>query len=48
MGKILKALGLATGVIVLIPPLRHHFDQKIYKHIRNYNTTLNQRNRFNT
>ena len=34
MGKILKALGLATGVLVLIPPLRHHFDQKIYKNAR--------------
>ena len=48
MGKILKSLALVGGVIYIIPPFRHHFDQKIFKHVRNYNTTLNQRNRFNT
>ena len=48
MGKLLKSLALVGGVIYVIPPLRHHFDQKIFKHVRNYNTTLNQRNRFNT
>lgn len=48
MGKIFRALALVGGTIVLIPPVRHHFDQKIWKHVRNYNTTLNQRNKFNT
>jgi hypothetical protein len=48
MGKLLKSIGLVSGVVILIPPLRHHFDQKIFKHVRNYNTTLNQRNKFNT
>lgn len=48
MGRIVKALALVGGTIAVVPPLRHHFDQKIWKHVRNYNTTLNQRNRFNT
>ena len=48
MGKILKALGLVAGTIYVIPPLRHHVDQKLWKHVRNYNTALNQRNKFNT
>ncbi len=48
MGKILKALGVVSGVVILVPPLRHHFDQKIFKHVRNYNTSLNQRNKFST
>ena len=48
MGKIVKVLALVGGTIVLIPPVRNHFDQKIWKHVRNYNTTLNQRNKFNT
>ena len=48
MGKIFKAMVLVGGTIYVIPPLRHHVDQKIWKHVRNYNTTLNQRNRFNT
>jgi hypothetical protein len=48
MGKIVKALALVGGTIVVVPPLRHHFDQKIWKHVRNYNTALNQRNKFNT
>lgn len=29
-------------------PVHTHLDHKIYKHFRNYNTTLNQRKRFNT
>lgn len=48
MGKVLKILAIVGGTIYVIPPLRHHFDQKLFKHVRNYNTTLNQRNRFNT
>ena len=39
--------GLAAGIYV-IPPLRHRFDEKIFKHFRNYNATLGQYNRFNT
>lgn len=48
MGKILKVLALVGGTIYVIPPVRLHIDQKLWKHVRNYNTTLNQRNRFNT
>jgi len=36
------------ATIVAIPPLRNRFDQKVWKHIRNYNTTLGQYQRFNT
>jgi len=48
MGRILKGLAVFGGVLFVIPPLRHHLDQKIWKHVRNYNTTLSQKNRFNT
>lgn len=48
MGRILQGLALLGGVIYVVPPLRSHFDRKIFKHFRNYNTTLNQRNRFVT
>ena len=48
MVKLLKTLALVGGTIYIIPPLRNHFDQKIFKHVRNYNTALNQRNKFNT
>jgi len=48
MVKIGRALALIGATIYVIPPARTHFDQKIFKHIRNYNTTLNQRNKFNT
>lgn len=39
--------GLAAGIYV-IPPARQRFDEKIFKHLRNYNATLGQYNRFNT
>ena len=48
MGKLLKTFAIVCGTIYVIPPLRHHVDQKLWKHVRNYNTALNQRNRFNT
>lgn len=48
MGKLGLGLAIVGGTIVLIPPFRRHFDHKIWKHFRNYNTTLSQRNRFNT
>lgn len=48
MGRIAQGLAIVGGTILLIPPLRRHFDHKIWKHVRNYNTTLTQRNRFNT
>ena len=48
MVKLLRAVAVVGGVIAVVPPFRTHFDQKIFKHIRNYNTTLNQRNKFNT
>lgn len=48
MGRILKGFAVFGGVLFLVPPLRNHLDQKIWKHVRNYNTTLSQKNRFNT
>ena len=48
MGRIFKGVVLVGGVILVVPPLRRHFDQKIWKHFRNYNATLSQYNRFNT
>jgi hypothetical protein len=48
MARILRILALTSATIYVIPPLRNHFDQKIFKHFRNYNQTLNQRNRFAT
>ncbi len=48
MGKLLQGLAVVGGTIVLIPPFRRHFDHKIWKHFRNCNTVLSQRNRFNT
>ena len=39
--------GVAAGIYV-IPPVRRRFDEKIFKHVRNYNATLGQWNRFNT
>lgn len=39
--------GLALGIYV-IPPVRRRFNDKIFKHVRNYGTTLGQFNRFNT
>ena len=39
--------GIAAGILV-VPPVRQRFDDKIFKHLRNYNTTLGQYNRFNT
>ena len=48
MGRVLQGLAIAGGVVLVVPPFRRHFDQKIWKHFRNYNTSLNQPNRFNT
>jgi hypothetical protein len=48
MVKLFRVAAVTAGVIYVIPPLRNHFDHKIFKHFRNYNTTLNQRNKFNT
>ena len=48
MAGLLKGLAVAGGVIMVVPPFRRHFDQKIWKHFRNYNTSLSQDNRFNT
>ncbi len=39
--------GLAIGIYV-IPPGRRQFNDKIFKHVWNYGTTLGQFNRFNT
>jgi hypothetical protein len=42
---IVLALG---GGIYLIPPLRRRFDDKIFRHLRNYNASLGQYSKFNT
>lgn len=39
--------GVVAGIYV-IPPVRRRFDDKIFKHVRNYGATLGQYNRFNT
>lgn len=39
--------GVAAGIYV-IPPVRRRFDNKIFKHVRNYGATLGQYNKFNT
>jgi hypothetical protein len=36
------------GGIYLIPPLRKRFDDKIFRHLRNYNASLGQYYKFNT
>lgn len=41
-------LGAVAAGIYVIPPVRRRFDEKIFKHVRNYNATLGQYNRFNT
>jgi hypothetical protein len=46
--KISYILAGTIGTILVVPPLRHRFDHKIWKHVRNYNTTLGQYNKFNT
>ena len=48
MIKFSYVLGAIAAGIIIVPPARHRFDDKIFKHIRNYNTTLGQYNRFNT
>lgn len=37
-----------AATIYVIPPVRRRFDEKIFKHFRNYGATLGQYNRFNT
>lgn len=39
--------GVTAGIYV-IPPVRRRFDNKIFKHVRNYGATLGQYNKFNT
>lgn len=39
--------GLGVGIYA-IPPVRRRFDEKIFKHVRNYGATLGQWNKFNT
>jgi hypothetical protein len=46
--KISYVLAGVFGTIMVIPPLRQRFDNKIWKHVRNYNATLGQYNKFNT
>lgn len=48
MAKYAYIFGAVAGTIYVIPPLRHRFDEKIFKHFRNYNATLGQYNKFNT
>lgn len=45
--KTLAALGVA-GFILVVPPVRQRFDNKVFRHIRNWNHSLNNPNKFVT
>lgn len=41
-------IGAVAAGIYIVPPVRKRFNDKIFKHVRNYGATLGQWNRFNT
>lgn len=45
--KTLALLGV-TAFVVVIPPVRRRFDEKVFRHLRNWNRSLNNPNRFVT
>ena len=45
--KTLVLLGV-TAFIVAVPPVRRRFDEKVFRHFRNWNRSLNNPNQFVT
>lgn len=43
--KTLAVLGVGA-IIFLIPPVHRRFDNKVFRHIRNWNHSLNNPNKF--